>query len=168
MLLKTTIIQETHVVTISMLEIDGVFFGFILEDGFRETKVPGETRIPGGRYKILPRTEGKFYTNYRRRFNHRFVPHLQDVPGFTFILMHIGNGPDDSRGCLLVGRQWTYAGNSHSVGNSTETYQKLYQTLEAAFNRNEEVWIEIDRTPMKDRIAIGKPAPTAHTEATIL
>jgi len=168
MLLKTTIVHQTHVCTISMLAIDGVFFGFILEDGFRDSKVPGETRIPGGRYRILPRVEGKFYTNYKRRFGHKFVPHLQDVPGFTFILMHIGNGPDDSRGCLLVGRQWTYTGNSHCIGNSTETYLKLYETLEAAFNRKEEVWIEVDRTAPSDRIAIGKPAPTAHTAATIL
>ncbi|MCA0235441.1 MAG: DUF5675 family protein [Bacteroidetes bacterium] len=168
MLLKTTIIHETHVATVSILEIDGVFFGFILEDGFRENKVPGETRIPGGRYRILPRTEGKFYTKYKSRFKHRFVPHLQDVPGFTFILMHIGNGPDDSRGCLLVGRQWIYTGNSHCIGNSSEAYQRLYETIEGALLRKEEVWIVVDRTPMKDRISVGQPAPAAHTAATIL
>ncbi len=168
MLLKTTILHETHVCTISMLEIDNVFFGFICEDGFRQTKVPDETRIPGGRFQIIQARTGKFFTNYKRRFGHEWVPCLVNVPGFSGILIHIGNGPDDSRGCMLVGRSWGYTGNSHYVGDSTETYKKLYDTLNAAFNRKEEVWIEVDRTALKDRIAIGKPAPTVHTAATIL
>lgn len=165
MLLKTRILIETHNCTISELTIDGVFFSFVLEDGFRETKVPGETRIPAGKYQILQRREGKFYTAYKRRFGHKFVPHLQDVPGFAFILMHIGNGPSDSRGCLLVGRSWGYTGNAHYIGDSTETYKKLYETLEAAFARGEEVWVEIDRTPVVTKNIMQK---TDHTTATIL
>lgn len=168
MLLKTTILHETHAATISMLEIDNVFFGFICEDGFRKTKVPDETRIAGGKYKIIQATTGKFYTNYKRRFGHTWVPCLLNVPDFQGILIHIGNGPEDSRGCLLVGRSWAFNGNSHYVAESATAYQKLYDTLNAAFNRKEEVWIEVDRTAPSDRIAIGKPAPTVHTAATIL
>jgi hypothetical protein len=149
MLLTTRILAETQNCTISALSIDRVFFGFICEDGYRETKVPDETRIPGGRYQIKPRFEGKFFSNYKKRFGHEFALHLQDVPNFTFILIHIGNGPGDSRGCLLVGRSWGYTGNAHYIGESSLAYQKLYETINAAFARGEEVWIEIDRTPVE-------------------
>lgn len=148
MLLKTRILKETHNCTISELTIDGLFFCFVLEDGHRETKVPGETRIAGGRYQIRPRVEGKFYTAYKRRFLHRFVPQVCDVPNFQYILIHIGNGPSDSRGCLLVGRSWGYTGNAHYIKESTFAYTQLYETIEAAFARGEEVWIEVDRTPV--------------------
>ena len=148
LLLKTRILKETDVATVSELSVNGSFFGFILEDGFRETKVPGETRIAGGRYQILQRREGKFFSNYKRRFGHKFVPHLQDVPNFQYILIHIGNGPSDSRGCLLVGRSWGYTGNAHYIKESTFAYTQLYETIEAAFARGEEVWIEVDRTPV--------------------
>jgi len=148
LLLKTRILKETDVATVSELSVNGSFFGFILEDGYRETKVPGETRIAGGRYQIRPRFEGKFFSNYKKRFGHEFALHLQDVPNFTFILIHIGNGPQDSRGCLLVGRSWGYTGNAHYIKESTLAYTELYKLIDDAFTRGEEVWIEIDRTPV--------------------
>ncbi len=81
---------------VGRLYVDGGAFGFTLEDPPRDVKIPGITGIPSGTYKIRMRTV------VSERFG-RKMPELLDVPGFTDILLHWGNYPKDTRGCLLVG-----------------------------------------------------------------
>ena len=98
-----------------------------LEDGYREIKVPGETRIPAGTYVIKLRTVGGFHNRYSLKFPdmHRGMLWLQDVPNFQYILIHIGNYPKDSRGFILVGN--TYS--TGYIGNSTQTYCQIYPPI---------------------------------------
>ena len=97
--------------TIGELYISGVLECLTLEDPVRadpnpstpanEAKVPGRTAIPDGRYQISlqkptrvlwsPRPDGA-------------LPRLRDVPGFMGIFIHAGNTPEDTEGCILVGR----------------------------------------------------------------
>ena len=90
--------------TLGLLFVDGSFVCFTCEDEHRDVKVAAETRIPAGTYEIKLRTEGGFHDKYSKRFAfHRGMLHLQDVPGFTWIYIHIGNTEKDTAGCILVG-----------------------------------------------------------------
>lgn len=84
----------TDTSTIGELSIDGDFTCFILEDTCRDSKIPGKTAIPPGRYRVI--------RDHSPRFN-RLLPLLLDVPNFTGVRIHPGNTPDDTDGCLLPG-----------------------------------------------------------------
>lgn len=137
--------------TASQMFVDNKPFGFVIEDGYRERKIPGETRIPAGRYRIMPRFIGGFYVRYKARFGHKFSLHVTDVPEFTDVLIHIGNTVKDTRGCLLVnaGIQLDRNGTYYGI-DSTTPYKLLYNLVALAFERGEEVWIEIHRRPVVD------------------
>jgi hypothetical protein len=91
--------------TISHIYIDGSYECFGLEDEYREEKVPKETRIPAGTYKVGVRTVGRLHGKYSKRFPkfHKGMLHILDVPNFEYILIHCGNTDDQTEGCLLVG-----------------------------------------------------------------
>lgn len=118
--------------TLGLLQIDNKFVCYTLEDEFRTLKVHGETRIPAGTYQIILRTVGGFHARYRKRFGslHEGMFWLQDVPGFTFVLIHAGNRADDTAGCLLVGDSV----NNNLVeegflGHSAQAYRRIYNRL---------------------------------------
>ena len=60
-------IAESQNSTLSQMRIDGAFFCFVIEDGHRDVKVSGETRIPAGTYKVQRRTHGGFYGHFESR-----------------------------------------------------------------------------------------------------
>ncbi|GLQ21803.1 DUF5675 family protein [Algimonas porphyrae] len=127
-------------VTISEIFIDDEFFCHGLEDEYRAEKVPDETRIPLGEYAITLRTVGGFHQRYLSRFPdlHQGMLWVRDVPGFTYILIHIGNTEDDTSGCLLLGVA-DFPGKR--VLYSARTYQRFYaQVWEAA--RDDDLTIE--------------------------
>lgn len=160
MLLRLEEIAHTASSTASSLLIDGKFFCFVVEDGPRDKKVMHETRIPPGRYRILPRRVGSFFTRYSKAYGHKFVPWLQDVPGFTFILIHIGNTVTDTSGCLLVNRFIGLRPNGLFAGqDSTTVYKLLYSLMELALEREEEIWIEVIRKPIPEKLAFDYPNP---------
>lgn len=99
------------------------------EDGHRAQKIPGETRIPPGKYEIGLRRVGGFHTRYGKLFPkfHRGMIHVQNVPGFEYILWHIGNTHRDTDGCLLLGQADEVA---MAVWSSKKTYYQVYARLE--------------------------------------
>jgi uncharacterized protein DUF5675 len=115
--------------TLSRISVDGDFICYGLEDGYREEKVYGETRITAGEYEITLRTEGGFHKRYSEdeRFDKKFhkgMLWVRDVPDFEFILIHIGNFVRDTLGCLLVGERRDET--SFQVIRSVSAYKKLY------------------------------------------
>ena len=85
---------------------DGVnFLAYTLEDEYRKHKRSKETRIPAGTYEIKLRNEGGFHQRYSKKYSsiHRGMLHIIDVPGFEYILIHVGNSDEHTAGCLLVG-----------------------------------------------------------------
>ena len=97
--------------TIGKLYIDGHYFCDTLEDPVRTLpascpntsegilcacpeKVYARTAIPAGTYKVTMQFSPRFK---------RPLPLLHDVPHFQGVLIHSGNEPDDTAGCILVG-----------------------------------------------------------------
>lgn len=116
----------------AILYLDGERECFGLEDEERTVKVWGETRIPGGTYVVGVRKEGGFFNRYSARFGewHKGMLHILDVPGFDYVLIHIGNDDDDTAGCLLVGKgiEELEDGNFRLI-NSTSAYKRLYRKV---------------------------------------
>jgi hypothetical protein len=130
--------------TLGLVFVEERFFCYSLEDQFNEPKIPGETRIPAGRYQIILRNEGGMVTRYKKRFSwHSGMLWLQNVPGFRFIYLHVGNKDDDSEGCILVGDgQVQNVTERGQVTSSVAGYRRLYEIITEAL-LSEEVWIEI-------------------------
>lgn len=148
MKLEVLLIAETTNCTLSQLRIDGQFFCFILEDGFREIKEHGKTRIPDGTFPVKQRREGKFYDQYSRQYGHEFVPHIDPVPGFKFILIHQGNTVADTEGCLLVGNaveRQTDGSFRITSGASSTAYKRFYLAIANGFKSNVPVTITLKR-----------------------
>lgn len=120
--------------TVGRLYVDGKFYCNTLEDVVRdldkESKVPGKTAIPAGKYKVIYNWSSKFGRN---------LPRLLNVPHFDGILIHPGNTADDSAGCILVGK-------NTEVGRLTQsryTSDCLNMLIENAQRNGEEITIEI-------------------------
>ena len=123
----------------------------ILEDAPHPTKIPGETRIPAGAYKMILRTFGGFHERYSLKFSnkpkimtlpwHRGMVWLTGVPNYDGILVHIGNSHKDTRGCLLVCTSVDAPDRSpdgHYYGkDSTRAYEQVYPVLRDAIGRGE-------------------------------
>lgn len=119
--------------TIGRLFVDGRYLCDTLEDCVREpgVKVPGETAIPAGRYRVIVNVSPKFG---------RELPRLLDVPGFEGILIHKGNSARDSAGCVLLGENK----EKGRVVNSTPYELRLTRLIKEAIQRGEEVWITVE------------------------
>ncbi len=120
--------------TRSNLIVDGVNWGYVIEDVVRTAgapKVHGKTAIPAGIYQVKMHDSPRF----KRR-----LPHLQDVPGFEYVLAHGGNTAADTEGCLIVAAKikaldWIFESLS----------DKLAATVEAALKGGRQVtWEVID------------------------
>ena len=115
--------------TIGELRVDGVFECWTLEDTVRAgPKVDGETAIPAGTYKLTITASPRFK---------RYLPLVNDVPGFTGIRIHPGNTAADTHGCLLVGDTRLPG----SIGQSRAAFDRLFKKLETALARGESVEI---------------------------
>ena len=117
------------------------FLSYTLEDEYRKEKVMSETRVPAGTYNVTLRTEGGFYQDYTERFGSDFnkgMLWVRDVPGFEYILIHIGNTDENTSGCLLVGdtqnnNQITKDG---FIGSSTNNYKRIYPPIAEVLSNN--------------------------------
>lgn len=121
--------------TIGSLSVNGEKSCDTLEDRVRdlaggEAKVPGETAIPEGRYKVIVNRSPKFG---------RDLPRLLDVPMFEGVLIHRGNTAEDSAGCILVGENKVKG----KVINSTPYEEKLVALCKAALAGGETIEIEV-------------------------
>lgn len=143
--------------TNGLLFIDDVFECYTLEDEYRDVKVMHETCIPEGEYDIIYRKVGGFHTKYSARYGaeHKGMLWLQDVPGFTYILIHSGNTDQHTSGCLIVGETQTDLDRTKDgfIGNSGDAYKKLYKKVSSALDKGEKVTIKYQN--VKDVLSSG-------------
>ena len=128
--------------TIGRMDINGTKFSDTLEDtdrgltsdmspdDIKRIKVYGKTAIPKGTYKVSV----QYWTKHKI-----YVPFIHDVPGFTSILIHSGNTPEDTLGCILVGEN-TIKGR---LTNSRPYMTRLTKLCQEAIRRGEPIRITI-------------------------
>lgn len=115
--------------TVGELSVDGEFLCLTLEDKVRQIaeqpvsawKVPGETAIPVGTYKVAITMSNRFK---------KLLPLLIGVEGFEGVRIHTGNSSKDTEGCIIVGSTWD--GRSDWVGGSRVAFDKLFEAIESS------------------------------------
>lgn len=138
--IKRTITRSSY--TLGKLYIDGVYFCDTLEDKDRgltqnmsveqikSIKVPGETAIPKGTYKVtLDVVSPKFskYPFYMQTCEGK-LPRLIDVKGYEGVLIHVADGPKrDSllQGCIGIGN----LSSEEYLMNGKKVFVELYNKL---------------------------------------
>lgn len=140
--------------TIGNLYIDGKLFCNTIEDKDRgldqsmhlptieRLKVKNETAIPTGNYNILMNIVSPKYSTklwYIQNCHGARVPRIDNVKGFSGVLIHTGNTAQDSSGCVIVGKN-TKVG---MVTNSKETFLSLYNKMYEAYKKGETILLTI-------------------------
>ena len=130
--------------TVGHLYINGEHACYTLEDVVREIegapvaewKVKGKTAIPAGIYDVELQNSPKYGADCLT---------VCDVPGFSYIRMHAGNGSQDTEGCILLGTQAT---DRTLVGGSSRPAVAMVRSqVMAARKLGESVTIEIKNAP---------------------
>ncbi len=130
--------------TFSDVSVDGVRRCYALEDRVRETpdapvsdwKVPGETAIPVGRYRVS--------WDFSPHFGREMI-HLNDVPGFVGIRVHSGVDEADTDGCLILGD--VISAKGISGGKLRGVTLSVEALVRGAIEAGEEVWWEVRGLP---------------------
>ena len=155
LLLKRTYNNTAKGYCIGHLYIDGKYYMDVLEDTDRgldqkmtlkeiiNRKLKGITAIPTGIYRVVMNIMSPKYSKKKFFYNlcRGYMPRLLGVKGYEGILIHPGNLPKDTDGCLLVGFNKVKGG----LVDSTKCFVKLYDMLKKANDNNEEITIEIIR-----------------------
>ena len=149
--------RKSTTCTIGELWVNGKRFCYTLEDrdrglnsamsaeSIKKIKVAGETAIPTGTYRIDMNTVSPKYS--ARGANSTYagigfkVPRLLNVSGYAGVLIHIGNYPKDTEGCILVGE--SVASSGVAINSSKVAFFKLYERLRKAADRKETITITI-------------------------
>ena len=138
--------------------IIGIFECYTLEDQYQAVKVMHETCIPEGTYDIKLRTTGGFHARYAAKYGimHHGMLHIQDVPGFEYILIHTGNTDENTSGCLILGntQQDLDVSQDGFVGSSVAAYKRFYPKVAGELLKGNDVTIEYSKinldTPSAD------------------
>lgn len=137
--------DSTNGLLFEITDIGKKFLCYTLEDEHRALKVKGETRIPAGRYEIKLRKEGGFHSRYTKKYPgmHKGMLHVQDVPGFEWILIHTGNTDEHTAGCLIIGQsqESNILVPDGFIGKSVNAYKQIYPPIAKAIEKGEDVFI---------------------------
>ena len=112
-------LHKTDKSTIGELYVDGKFECYTLEDVERKEKVFGKTAIPKGTYDVVMTMSNRFK---------KMMPLLLNVPGYEGVRIHSGNKPEDTEGCLLLGK----TRGIDSIGESRNAIAAFYPKVESA------------------------------------
>ena len=122
--------------TLGSFFVDGKMLCFTLEDvdRFLETggqKVPKQTAIPRGRFRIVIDMSNRFQ---------RPMPHILNVPQFEGVRIHTGMTSEDTEGCIIVGMST----GQDQISDSWHAFGLLLCWMLGAVLSGEEIWITIE------------------------
>lgn len=108
----------------------------------KAVKVYGKTAIPTGRYEVKLRVSPKLKDKpYAKKYG-GMLPAIQNVPGWTGVLIHPFNTPEESLGCIAPG---VLKGDKR--GRIFESTKAFYDLMDCyiwpAYLRKDEIWITI-------------------------
>ena len=96
MRIKIERLTMTSTTTIGKMYLNGVYFGYTLEDVNRDVKIKHQTCIPAGLYKVVLSVSNRFK---------RLMPLLLNVPNYSGVRIHGGNTHKNTSGCPMVARK---------------------------------------------------------------
>ena len=104
-------------------------------------KVYGETAIPTGVYKLDMSTVSPKFKDRSWAIPYKgILPRLENVKGFEGVLIHVGNRPQETLGCILVGENKVKG----QVINSTASFNKLMKMLLQADMDGEDIELTVE------------------------
>jgi len=121
------------------LFIDGEFQCYTLELPNKDG-LPGSC-IPQGRYPVVLAPSPKFEDSPNPQDHEHAgeMPHLQDIPGRSLIMIHWGNESKDTEGCILVGQTQS----ADFIGSSRVAFEDLWNAIQADAS-NGTCWITVN------------------------
>jgi hypothetical protein len=131
--------NKTSLSTGGKLAVNGVSECYTLELPLGDSK-PGSA-IPEGTFGVVLAPSPKFlhssdpwvlqYANA--------MPHLTNIPGRSLIMIHWGNTPHDTEGCILVGQTHS----QDSIGSSRAAFEALYSKIQAPLTSGESISVTV-------------------------
>ncbi len=114
--------------TCGELFLDGILtrYCYTLELPVKDS-LPGSA-IPPGTYAIEMAPSPKFMSDLNEPWVQRYaarMPHIVNIPGRSLIMLHWGNEPENTDGCILVG----FGHYLDIVEHSRDAFEKLYPLL---------------------------------------
>lgn len=103
----------------------------------------GQTAIPKGTYRVQLRVSPSLKDRtYAKPYDGMF-PYIENIPGFSCVMIHPGNTPEDTRGCVLVGSlRFKIRGR---IFDSQKAYLDLMDFyIWPAHLRHEDIWLTIE------------------------
>lgn len=113
--------------TTGKLYIDDVFFCYTMENPWLGNKV-GISCIPKGDYSLRGYQSSRFGESYILKGDE--VGHFDGEKQRSGILFHRGNGPRDTRGCILLGYGTGIVNSEWAVTNSTQAVKDFLNKLD--------------------------------------
>ena len=95
-----------------------------------EGKVYGQTAIPRGRYELVLKVSARFG---------KTLPTILNVPGFTGVLIHSGNTPEETKGCILLGEKQKRG----RVMSSRFFMLRFMEIVKPAFKEGEKIYLTV-------------------------
>ena len=131
--------------TLSHLYIDGIFQCYLLEDKIRTDKIPKQTAIPTGDYKLIVNSWGGMNTKYKNLMGkvHEGMIEIDQLPNFDYVYIHIGNTYLQTAGCPLTGFGFELINGDYQVTHSRKAYDMIYpKLLKIAKSKENQIRIE--------------------------
>lgn len=127
------------VCTQGSLSIDGQPQCYTLELPNKDG-LPGSC-IPQGRYRVVLAPSPKFMAStdaWVLKYAGQ-MPHLEDIPGRSLIMIHWGNSACDTEGCILVGQ----TESADFIGGSRAAFEDLWNAIQPDASNNN-CWITVN------------------------
>lgn len=111
-------VEESVAGTIGILLIDAEVFCFTLEQDDEEN-IKNESSIPAQQYICKKVKSQKFGNTFE----------VTNVPGRSHILFHRGNLIEDTKGCILLGRNVGSINGKRGIEDSGNTFKKFMDIM---------------------------------------